>query len=236
MSSFETGQEHPYEPETGELAKDAARNRVGRVMGKVGGYIQLRPVKGGLEWDALADDLKPAAQSDLLSEAVAEANAQSRQRRMMTAAADPVHGPRICGALAVLPVRLASVIIETTPDTVGSVYPETFLRCPLEEHSTGPHAALVWQLDDASRGELWVQWDEDGPPSHSLVRPDCPGHNGRTGMREEACTLFAGHFGRHSFELRDPDEEILRAGPEYGLLKAEIDALFPVQPDVPYEP
>ncbi|MGW1977453.1 hypothetical protein [Streptomyces sp. NPDC001889] len=68
----------PYEPTAGDVVRDAAGKRIGRVMGRVGGRIQLRPLNGGREWDALPEDLTPAVQSDAMSAAVAEANAQSR--------------------------------------------------------------------------------------------------------------------------------------------------------------
>ncbi|MGW6456399.1 hypothetical protein ACWF94_10800 [Streptomyces sp. NPDC055078] len=64
--------------EIGAVVRDSAVGRVGRVMGDVGGRVQLRPLNGGVEWDALPERLSPAAQSDAMSEAVAEANAQSR--------------------------------------------------------------------------------------------------------------------------------------------------------------
>ncbi|MGW6457066.1 hypothetical protein ACWF94_14295 [Streptomyces sp. NPDC055078] len=38
----------------------------------------MRPLNGGREWDAHAEDLAPAAQSDAMSAAVAEVNAYSR--------------------------------------------------------------------------------------------------------------------------------------------------------------
>lgn len=42
-------------PDIGELAKDTARNRIGVVMGDFGGRVQMRPIRGGLEWDASPD-------------------------------------------------------------------------------------------------------------------------------------------------------------------------------------
>ncbi|MFI6289385.1 hypothetical protein ACIBCM_32350 [Streptomyces sp. NPDC051018] len=81
MSTEETAREHPYEPEPGEVVHDAATRKVGRVMDRMGSRVQLRPLNGGREWDALPSDLRPAAQSDAMSEAVAEANALSRRGR-----------------------------------------------------------------------------------------------------------------------------------------------------------
>lgn len=36
----------------GALVVDEATNKLGTVMGRVGPYVQLRPVTGGREWDA----------------------------------------------------------------------------------------------------------------------------------------------------------------------------------------
>ncbi|WP_231650118.1 hypothetical protein, partial [Streptomyces clavuligerus] len=46
-------------PEVGQVVRDAATSAVGRVMGHVGGRVQLRPLRGGREWDALPEDLTP---------------------------------------------------------------------------------------------------------------------------------------------------------------------------------
>ncbi|MDX2760736.1 hypothetical protein [Streptomyces europaeiscabiei] len=68
-------------PAVGEAVHDSARDRVGRVMGHVGPYVQLRPLAGGLEWDAGPDHLRRLTRAELLSALVAEANARSRQAR-----------------------------------------------------------------------------------------------------------------------------------------------------------
>ncbi|MFI6404498.1 hypothetical protein [Streptomyces sp. NPDC050548] len=66
-----------YAPEPGELVYDEATRKVGRVMGNEGPYWQLRPVGGGLEWDARGP-LRPATAAEGLSAGVALANARSR--------------------------------------------------------------------------------------------------------------------------------------------------------------
>lgn len=68
-------------PAVGEAVHDTVRDRVGRVMGHVGPYIQLRPLAGGLEWDAHPDHLRLLTPAELLSALVADANARSRQPR-----------------------------------------------------------------------------------------------------------------------------------------------------------
>ncbi|MEV6177602.1 hypothetical protein [Streptomyces sp. NPDC052015] len=64
----------------GEAVRDTARDRVGRVMGHEGPYVQVRPLGGGREWDADPRNVRPLSQGELLSALLAEANARSRQR------------------------------------------------------------------------------------------------------------------------------------------------------------
>ncbi|WP_405915900.1 hypothetical protein [Streptomyces sp. NBC_00728] len=68
-------------PSVGATVHDTARDRVGRVMGHIGPYVQLRPLAGGIEWDADPNHLRPLTPAELLSARVAEANARSRQQR-----------------------------------------------------------------------------------------------------------------------------------------------------------
>ncbi|MFI9582725.1 hypothetical protein ACIHCQ_12940 [Streptomyces sp. NPDC052236] len=67
-------------PTLGEAVHDAARDRIGRVMGREGRYVQLRPLAGGREWDADPGHLRPLTQDELLSALVAEVNARSRRQ------------------------------------------------------------------------------------------------------------------------------------------------------------
>ncbi|MGA5871204.1 hypothetical protein [Streptomyces cinereoruber] len=71
-------QEHPRHWEPGETARDTRTDRVGRVMDHVGPCYQLRPLTGGKEWEAYADDMVPARQSDAMSAQVRELNRRSR--------------------------------------------------------------------------------------------------------------------------------------------------------------
>ncbi|MFJ4981886.1 hypothetical protein ACIP6X_42440 [Streptomyces coeruleorubidus] len=53
-------------PGIGELAKDTARGRIGIVMGELGGRVQIRPIGGGREWDAMPDMVvQPSAREEL---------------------------------------------------------------------------------------------------------------------------------------------------------------------------
>ncbi|MDB1088107.1 hypothetical protein PJ985_11075 [Streptomyces sp. ACA25] len=52
-------------------------------MDRQGGrHLQLRPLRGGLEWDADPARVRPATTGERLSAAVAEANAASRDDRL----------------------------------------------------------------------------------------------------------------------------------------------------------
>jgi hypothetical protein len=66
----------------GDTVKDTKSNRVGKVMGFVGPYVQLRPVGGGLEWNARPERLRPVSVSEALSAGAAVANARSRGERL----------------------------------------------------------------------------------------------------------------------------------------------------------
>ncbi|MFG3021359.1 hypothetical protein ACGFZQ_22895 [Streptomyces sp. NPDC048254] len=67
-----------YEPTLGDTVEDTARYRIGKVMGAVGGYVQLRPIGGGREWDASPEYLRPVSAADALRGVVATENARSR--------------------------------------------------------------------------------------------------------------------------------------------------------------
>jgi hypothetical protein len=62
-------------PAIGQIVQDTQRNRTGRVMGHEGPYVQLRPVAGGREWDASADDLRAATPAEARQAGVKAANA-----------------------------------------------------------------------------------------------------------------------------------------------------------------
>ncbi|MEW2130363.1 hypothetical protein [Streptomyces sp. NPDC005435] len=54
------------------------RNRVGEFRGVEGRYWFLRPVCGGLEWEADPERVRPADQAERLRAGTARANARSR--------------------------------------------------------------------------------------------------------------------------------------------------------------
>ncbi|GGU31936.1 hypothetical protein [Streptomyces lavendofoliae] len=61
-----------------EYVIDGRDGRIGEVMGRVGGYVQLRPPGGGREWDCPADDLTPAPPGEVLRARVRELNQRGR--------------------------------------------------------------------------------------------------------------------------------------------------------------
>ncbi|MCX4762842.1 hypothetical protein OG562_18040 [Streptomyces sp. NBC_01275] len=65
-------------PGIGELAQDSASGRVGVVMGEVGGRVQLRPVRGGREWDAMPGNVVRLSAREELSARLAARNGNSR--------------------------------------------------------------------------------------------------------------------------------------------------------------
>ncbi|QMU68145.1 hypothetical protein [Streptacidiphilus sp. P02-A3a] len=65
----------------GSLARDRRRDRVGVVMARYAGEVYLRPLGGGVEWTARAEDLLPADRRDELRARVGELNANSRDSR-----------------------------------------------------------------------------------------------------------------------------------------------------------
>lgn len=53
-------------PGIGELAKDSARDKIGVLMGRVGGRVQIRPVAGGREWETEPDNVEyPTAHEEM---------------------------------------------------------------------------------------------------------------------------------------------------------------------------
>ncbi|WP_075268423.1 hypothetical protein [Streptomyces sp. Tue 6075] len=65
-------------PAIGELAKDTAKGCVGVVMGEVGGRVQIRPIRGGTEWDAMPDNVVTPSACEELSAHLAIRNANTR--------------------------------------------------------------------------------------------------------------------------------------------------------------
>lgn len=67
-----------YEPRPRDTVTDTAANRVGQVVDIIGTVVWLRPVGGGIEWDAHPEDLLPVTAAERLSAGLAVVNARSR--------------------------------------------------------------------------------------------------------------------------------------------------------------
>jgi hypothetical protein len=65
-------------PGVGELAKDSARGRIGVVMGEIGGRVQIRPIRGGREWDVMPDNVVALSAREELRARLAVKNGNSR--------------------------------------------------------------------------------------------------------------------------------------------------------------
>lgn len=67
-------------PGIGELAKDTASGRIGVVMGEIGARVQIRPIGGGVEWDARPDNVvAPTAREELSARlAIKDGNRRGR--------------------------------------------------------------------------------------------------------------------------------------------------------------
>ncbi|MFJ4832806.1 hypothetical protein ACIP79_23325 [Streptomyces sp. NPDC088747] len=66
-------------PKVGSLAVDKRTGEVAEVMGYEGPYVQLRPLRGGKEWDVPPEELRDADPSEALSAKVAVANGRWRK-------------------------------------------------------------------------------------------------------------------------------------------------------------
>nr|WP_241989953.1 MULTISPECIES: hypothetical protein [unclassified Streptomyces] len=96
--------------------------------------------------------------------------------------------------------RLPLSLAEEARRTAASGCVDAAAQCQLSGHTNGPHYAL---LDEAGpTTALWLRW-HDAEVGLSVL-PDCPsnapGHDG------DACCLFDGHGGPHSWQDMRPDD------------------------------
>jgi hypothetical protein len=66
-------------PEAGDLVRDTATGRVGFYVDSLAGRFLIRPVRGGLEWEAEPGDVQLATPLRELRARAAEINARSRR-------------------------------------------------------------------------------------------------------------------------------------------------------------
>jgi hypothetical protein len=86
--------------------------------------------------------------------------------------------------------------LKRRPYAAQSVRPDH--ECQLEFRHHGPHGALGQQCDDI---EWWVRWTMSCSTVDQVTA--CPGVSDEPGepQDDDACLLFEGHPGRHSFDL-----------------------------------
>ncbi|MFB7198257.1 hypothetical protein [Streptomyces sp. NPDC056240] len=65
-------------PGIGDLANDSAKERIGIVIGEIGGCVQMRPIDGGDGWDAIPDKVVPLSARKELSARLAVKNNNSQ--------------------------------------------------------------------------------------------------------------------------------------------------------------
>ncbi|MCX4532536.1 hypothetical protein OHA79_31515 [Streptomyces sp. NBC_00841] len=66
-------------PRFGAVVRDTKTDCFGVVMGTIGGCIQLRPISGGLSWEAEPDDIEALSLRKELTVRLAALNADSRR-------------------------------------------------------------------------------------------------------------------------------------------------------------
>ena len=149
--------------------------------------------------------------------------------------------PRTCGAELELQgayLKALCVIPLDQPEAEpGDVF--DVLRCALAAGHDGRHHGLARSLPMAYPGEVWACWDSGQQPAALLNFPDCCELDPRD--RDEACVLFNGHAGAHSWAHADPDEDELRARldlvpPQPSGRAADVVAQRPTRPAGPTAP
>lgn len=107
----------------------------------------------------------------------------------------------VCGAKMPLPPSRIH-LLHHTPDNAPVAEPgevNELLHCTLEKGHVTPHHGIARSLPLTYPGEVWASW-HDKVLLDLSPRPDCPARE-RDG---DACHLFSGHAGAHSWELDDP--------------------------------
>ncbi|MEV6161627.1 hypothetical protein AB0L71_06835 [Streptomyces sp. NPDC052052] len=66
-------------PRIGAVVKDVRTDRFGVVLATIGGRVQLRPVSGGMSWDAEPDGIEVLSSRQELTVRLAALNAESRR-------------------------------------------------------------------------------------------------------------------------------------------------------------
>ncbi|MGP3687355.1 hypothetical protein ACTVZO_22080 [Streptomyces sp. IBSNAI002] len=81
MSTPEEGDGAGWVPYIGELVKIKPTGQLGKLLAREWGKVQVRAVKGGIEWDIEPGDLVKPTDEERVSVGVRHANAASRVPR-----------------------------------------------------------------------------------------------------------------------------------------------------------
>ncbi|MEU4950752.1 hypothetical protein [Streptomyces lavendulae] len=81
-----------------------------------------------------------------------------------------------------------------------------WMQCTLETHG-GPHAEML--CDNRPGVALWVRWTDH--PTELVWLRDCPVADTDPSGTGDACSLFVEHPGGHTWEITDPELELIRA-------------------------
>jgi hypothetical protein len=117
---------------------------------------------------------------------------------------------RVCGAEVELQSGVLAVLRATPGDLPPAEPGEVVdpLRCVLQCGHDGKHHGIARGLPLRCPGEVWATWSSGQQPSALLLLSDCPDVDPTD--RDEACVLFNGHAGAHSWALADPDADAVR--------------------------
>ncbi|WP_282691925.1 hypothetical protein [Streptomyces sp. CC208A] len=106
-----------------------------------------------------------------------------------------------CTASTPLAPQLRAMISRRLGDPV----PDLIAHCSLDEHTDGHHFAAFDTLDQDPA--LWIRWHNTETALAEL--PDCPARGPASAPVPEACALFTGHPGPHTWSTRPAS----RSGP-----------------------
>lgn len=103
-----------------------------------------------------------------------------------------------CGALLDVPEGMRDAALGMTASaTTRDAFPE-FVKCELDPHRYGEHAAPLWDIDPAENdGAIWIAWGANGSDITVQIRSYCPS---KSPSKEDACWLHDTHRGGHTWE------------------------------------
>ncbi|WP_308294000.1 hypothetical protein [Streptomyces sp. UNOC14_S4] len=147
---------HKHQPAKGAFVIDLRQDRLGQVMGHEGALLQLRPPRGGLEWDARADDVRPATETEKLT-AKSASRERAERRNQVGKVNQPVNQPT---SQPVVPFARWTIGQEKIPAVPRIIYD---LECVVCFDRSGPHRSF-----EAARN--WAFTHSGHHPTHTAYR------------------------------------------------------------------